>query len=362
MKITMFGHKQVPSRSGGVEVAATELSVRMAAMGHDVTCYNRGGRNGAYRDVRLRAIPSPGSKGIGAVTSGFSAAVCAALSNAEVVHIHAEGPAFFCGIPKLFGKRVVVTVHGLDWQREKWKGSFGSRFIHAGEAMAVRFADDIIVLSRNVRDYFRDTYGRETVYIPNGICLPEGAEASLCTRLGLEQDGFLLFLGRLVPEKGIHYLLETFRTVKTGKKLVIAGASSDTDDYVSRLKEMAKGDPRVIFTGAVEGKYLRELYGKAWVYVLPSELEGMPLTLLEALHCGCCCLVSDIPECTEVTGNCAVMVPKGNVSALAEALQRLCDDPALVARYREKARARALPDWETVTEMTLKVYEGGNPG
>lgn len=359
MKIVMFGHKQIPSRSGGVEVAVMELSTRLEARGHHVTCCNRGGKNSMHRDVALRAVPTLPGKGFGAVVSGFFAALYAALGTAEVVHIHGEGPAFFCGIPTLFGKRVVVTVHGLDWQREKWKNSFGKWFIRAGEAMAVRFADGMIVLSRNVRDYFRETYGRETVSIPNGVCLPPAETEPLLPELGLEKDGFLLFLGRLVPEKGIHDLLEAFRTVKTEKKLVIAGASSDTDSYVTRLKKMAEGDPRVQFIGPVAGGHLREIYENAWVYVLPSDLEGMPLTLLEALHCGCCCLVSDIPECTEVVEHRAAVFPKGNVPELTQWLQRLCDDPALVAQYREMARKHPLPDWDAVTERTLHVYEGG---
>lgn len=359
MNIVMFGHKQVPSRAGGVEVAVMELSTRMAALGHSVTCYNRGGKDSTFRGVKLRAVPTLSGRGFGAVASSFFAAVRSALGDAQVVHIHGEGLAFFAFVPRLLGKRVVVTVHGLDWQREKWQGTVGKWFIWAGEAMAVRFADEIIAVSRNVQDYFLDTYGRETVWIPNGVHLPAAGKNAICPGLGLEKDGYILFLGRLVPEKGIHYLLEAFRTVKTEKKLVIAGASSDTDGYVARLKEMAKGDRRVHFTGAVAGENLRELYGNAWVYVLPSDLEGMPLTLLEAVHCGCCCLVSDIPECIEVVGRRGLTFPKGNVPALSACLQRLCDDPALVEAYREKARSSSQTDWAVVTEMTLKIYEGG---
>lgn len=361
MKIAMFGHKQIPSRNGGVEVAVTELSTRMAALGHGVTCYNRGGKPGQYEGVSLRGVPTLPWKGVNAVVSGFFAALCSALGDAQVVHIHGVGPAFFCPMPKLFGKRVVVTVHGLDWQREKWRGTLGKWFIRTGEKMAVRFADELIVLSRNAQEYFAENYGRETVWIPNGVALPPAGEPEICARLGLEKDGYLLFLGRLVPEKGIHYLLEAFRAVKTEKKLVIAGASSDTDAYVSRLKAMAREDDRVIFAGAVEGRLLAELYGSAYLYVLPSDVEGMPLTLLEALGCGCCCVVSDIPECTEVTGDCAVVFPKGNVGELTACLQRLCGDAALVADYREKALSCSLPDWDKVTKMTLQVYGGNAP-
>ena len=218
-----------------------------------------------------------------------------------MVHIHAEGPAFFCWIPKLFGKRVICTIHGLDWDREKWRGSVASKFIRGGEKNAVKYADEIIVLSKDVQKYFLETYGRETHFIPNGVNRPEVREAKLITdHFGLEKDSYILFLGRLVPEKGIRYLVEAFKNVKTDKKLVIAGGSSDTDSFMEELKELAKGDNRILFTGFVQGAMLDELYSNAYIYTLPSDLEGMPLSLLEAMSYGNCCLVSDIPECTEV--------------------------------------------------------------
>lgn len=360
MIIAMFGHKSVPSRSGGIEVAVSELSSRMAALGHKVVCYNRGGRGGRYGDVLLRSVPVLPFRGAAAVTSAFFAAVCSAFSDARVVHIHGEGPAFFCAIPKLFGKQVVVTVHGLDWKRQKWQGTLGRGFLRSAEAMTARFADTVIVLSRNAQTYFREIYNRDTVYIPNGVCLPARQGTSVCERLGLETDEYFLFLGRLVPEKGVHLLIEAFRQVKTDKKLLIVGASSDTDGYVARLTELAKDDARVCFCGPVQAGQLEELYSHAWCYVLPSFLEGMPLSLLEALACGCCCLVSDIPECSEVAGDCAMTVPAGNKNALTHSLQRLCREPDLVAAFREKARKKELPDWDAVTEQTLRIYEGGN--
>lgn len=371
MKIAMFGHKRIPSREGGIEIVVEQLSTRMAAQGHDVVCYNRGGHHvsGAqfdsgslkeHKGVRLKTVWTLDKKGLAAVTSSFFAAICAAFSRAEVVHIHAEGPAFMCWLPKLFGKRVIVTVHGLDWQREKWKQGFGAKYIHAGEKMAARFADAIIVLSRNVQQYFRDAYGRETVYIPNGVNCPEMVPAQeIARRFALKKDGYLLFLGRLVPEKGVHYLIEAFRGVVTGKKLVIAGGVSDSDDYMQRLQQLARGDERILFTGFVQGKALEELYSNAYVYVLPSDVEGMPLSLLEAMSYGNCCLVSDIPECAEVVGDKAVCFEKSNVGALQECLQALCDAPETAAQYKAEAREYICKkyNWDDVTEKTLELYQ-----
>ena len=363
MRIAMFGHKQIPSRAGGVEIVVSELSTRMAALGHEVICYNRGGsheKQTQYADVRLKTVLTIDKKGLAAVTSSFFAALAVVFSRAQVCHIHAEGPAVMSFLPKLLGKRVVVTVHGLDWQREKWKSGFGAKYIRWGEKMAVRFADEIIVLSRNVQDYFLRTYGRKTHYIPNGVTKPEKRPAQEITeKFGLCGGDYILYLGRLVPEKGIHYLIEAFRQIGTDKRLVIAGGSSDTDDYAENLKKLAEGDSRILFTGFVQGNLLEELYSNAYLYVLPSDLEGMPLSLLEAMSYGNCCVVSDIPECTEVVEDHGVVFPKGNVQALCDTLQQLCGDGQQVEDYRRTASDFICGkySWDHVTEKTLELYQ-----
>ena len=171
-----------------------------------------------------------------------------------------------------------MTSAGIDWQREKWQSGLGSKFIHQGEKNAAKYADEVIVLSKGVQDYFKETYGRETHFIPNGVNRPQIREANLIKdKFGLKKDSYILFLGRLVPEKGIRYLVEAFKNVKTDKKLVIAGGSSDTDSFMEELKDLAKGDDRILFTGFVQGTMLDELYSNAYIYTLPSDLEGIPV-------------------------------------------------------------------------------------
>ena len=252
-----------------------------------------------------------------------------------MVHIHAEGPAFFCWIPKLFGKRVISTIHGLDWDREKWRGSVASKFIRGGEKNAVKYADEIIVLSKGVQKYFMETYGRETHFIPNGVNRPE-----------------------VRAEKGIRYLVEAFKNVKTDKKLVIAGGSSDTDSFMEELKELAKGDDRILFTGFVQGAMLDELYSNAYIYTLPSDLEGMPLSLLEAMSYGNCCLVSDIPECAEVVEDKALIFKKSDVEDLREKLQDACDHPEMVMKMKNQAADFICEkyNWDEVVKETMKLY------
>ena len=366
-RIAMIGHKYIPSRDGGVEVVVSNLAPHLVKIGYDVTCYNRTNqefkkmRKSAplpreYRGVHLIWTPTVDRRGLAAMTSSIIATVMASFRRFDIVHFHTEGPCVLCWLPRLFGKKVVVTVHGLDHQRQKW-GKFASAYIMLGERMAARYAHSIIVLSKGVQAYFREKYGRETVLIPNGIDPAQTRPAAEITKqFGLSAGDYILFLGRLVPEKGIHYLMEAYGKLSTDKKLVIVGGTSDTDDYVKHLHELAGGNPSVIFTGFQQGLVLEELYSNAYLYVLPSDLEGMPLTLLEAMNYGCCCVTSDIGECADVMNGCGVTFPRGNAEALREALQGLCDHP-------EKAEALRLASRKTVSskytwkEITAKTHE-----
>ena len=374
LNIAMLGHKRVPSREGGVEVVVEELATRMVKLGHKVTCFNRKGHHVAgeeydldqmdgYKGVKLVYVPTINRKGYAAATSSYFAAFRAAFGRYDVVHYHAEGPCISMWIPKMFGKRCIATIHGLDHQRVKWS-NFASRYILEGEKRCVKYADEIIVLSRNAQEYFEKTYGRETVYIPNGVNRPVTLEPSIINKkYGLNKDEYFMFLGRLVPEKGIEYLIEAYKYLKTDKKLVIAGSSSDTDEFVERIYEMGSHDDRIIFTGFVQGRELSELFSNCYAFVLPSDLEGMPLTLLEAMSYGNCCLISDIPECTSVVEDKAVIFEKSDVADLREKLQMLSDSPETVAKYREGAAAYICEkyQWDKVVEQTLALYKGQKP-
>ena len=194
-----------------------------------------------------------------------------------------------------------MTSAGLDWARDKWKGSFGSWYIHTGEKTGVRFAHEIVVLNHSTQKYFQDTYGRATHYIPNGVNpVAPAAPDIIREKYGLEKDSYILYLGRMVPKKGCHYLVDAFKKLHTDKKLVIAGGSSDTHWYIDQLKEQAGVDDRIIFTGFVDGALREELYSNAYLFVLPSDLEGMPLCLLEAMSYSNCVITSDIEECYNV--------------------------------------------------------------
>lgn len=369
LKIAMLGHKRIPSREGGVEIVVEELSTRMVALGHEVTCYNRKGHHVSgkefdeeklkeYKGIKLKTVPTINLRGIAAMNSSIFAAIKAAFGKYDVIHFHAEGPCAMLWLPKLFGKRCIATIHGLDHQRAKW-GKLASTYIMLGEKCAVKFADEIIVLSESVQKYFKETYGRETKFIPNGVNRPELRNAELIIEeFSLNKDEYILFLGRLVPEKGIKNLIQAFKEVKTNKKLVIAGGSSDTNEFEKELKEFAKSDERIIFTGFVQGKELEELYSNAYLYCLPSDLEGMPLSLLEAMSYGNCCLVSDIDECTSVVEDKGFIFKKSDINDLKEKLQNACDSLKMVGKYKMEASEFICKkyNWDEIVKETLEVY------
>ena len=368
-RVAMIGHKFIPSRNGGVEVVVSNLAPQLVKLGYDVTCYNRtnedfkkarkeGPLPKDYKGVRLIWTPTINRRGLAAMSASVIASIKAAFGPYDLVHYHTEGPCVLCWLPRLFGKKIIVTVHGLDHMRQKW-GRFASMYIMQGEKAAVRHAHRIIVLSRGVKDYFQEKYHRETVMIPNGIDPAEKRPANEITRqFGLHAGEYILFLGRLVPEKGIHYLIEAYQALKTEKKLVIVGGTSDTDDYVRRLYDMAKGNPSIVFTGFQQGATAEELYSNAYLYVLPSDLEGMPLTLLEAMNYGCCCVTSDIGECVDVMDGCGFSFPHGNVEALKAVLQELCDHPEKAEAHRGKAKevVAAKYTWRDITAQTDALY------
>lgn len=374
MKIAMIGHKRIPSREGGIEIVVGELATRMVKLGNSVTAYNRKSEHIAgktfdtnanlkeYNGVKLIWVPTPNSSKLNAIVYSFFATLNAVFHNYDVIHFHAEGPSAMVPLAKIFRKRAVVTIHGLDWQRSKW-GGFATKFLKFGEKMAAKYADEIIVLSKGAQDYFMQTYGRKTIYIPNGITMPTIRQADLISKqFGLNKDEYILYLGRLVPEKCVHLLIDAYKDIDTDKKLVIAGGASHTSEYVQQLKLQAKDCPNIIFTDFVQGELLDELYSNAYIYCLPSNLEGMPISLLEAMSYSNCCLTSNIEECTQVCGDNAIYFEKGNKNDLKKQLSHLIADNGAVNSYKSKAQDYILKkfNWDTIVEQTLSLYKGND--
>lgn len=369
LKIAMIGHKRIPSREGGVEIVVDELSTRYVKLGHRVDAYNRCGthvsgkkfdeaRGKSYKGVRLIQIPTFKNSTLNAPVYSVLATFRALFGRYDVIHYHAEGPCMMLWLPKLFGKHVVATIHGLDWQRSKWEG-LAVRVLKFGEKMAAKYADDVIVLSKNVQEYFRENYGRETVFIPNGVNRPILRKADMIrSQYGLEKDSYILFLARIVPEKGLHYLIEAYQQVETDKQLVIAGGVSHSREYMEQIHAMAAKDSRILMTDFVQGQVLEELCSNAYLFVLPSDVEGMAVSLLEAMSYGNCCLVSDIKENTEVVETHAVTFRKGDISDLREKLKELLSDAEQVAKIKSESADFICGKyhWDSVVEETMSLY------
>lgn len=382
MKIIMLGHKRIPSREGGVEIVVEELASRMADLGHNVTVYNRKGQHVSgsennvidykkeyeYKGINVKTIFTLPNKSLNAIVYSFFATLRACVTRCDVVHFHAEGPCSMIPLAKLFGKKCVATIHGLDWQRAKW-GGFATRFLLFGEKMAAKWADEVIVLSNGVQEYFGKEYGRKTVLIPNGINKPQFCEAGeIISKYGIQKEKYILFLARLVPEKGAHTLLEAYAKSNLDMPLVIAGGGSHSGEYENEIKDLAekinqKPNKKVILTGFIQGRILEELYSNAFVYVLPSEIEGMPLSLLEAMSYGNICLTSDISENTSVTGHYGYSFENKNAEALCNALEKLTEEVLQKRPYSREEILQFILDkynWDDVVKRTFECYESIN--
>ncbi len=354
----MIGQKGVPATYGGIERHVEEIARRLGARGHAVEVFCRlyyTPAGASVPGVRLLRRPSVHTKHVDTATHVAWSTLEAMARRCDIVHFHALGPSVFAALPRLTGASTVVTVHGLDWQREKW-GRFASWILRQCEVPATRFPNRTIVVSKTLRDYFRDHHHATTRFIPNGTNLLPARPAKKILPLGLTPGKYVLFVGRLVPEKGVHYLCEAFQGIDTDMTLALAGGLSFSQDYVAMLRRYA-GD-RIRLLDYVFGEGLEELWSNAYLVVQPSTMEGLSISLLEAMSYGRCVLVSDIPENLEVAEDCAVSFRSKDVADLRAKLEMLIRDPGQVRAYEAKAREHILEhySWDKVAENTEALY------
>ena len=354
----MIGLKGIPFPAG-IENFTEQVATRLVERGHRVTVYVRPYvRVGdEYRGARIRHLPSINTKHLDAVSHTLLATLDVLFADLDVVHYHALGPSVFSLLPRLCGVPTVVHVHGLDWQRAKWS-FWASRCLRAAEYSAVFFPHRTVTISRTLQRYFVDKYRRSVEYIPTGVSAGEYREPREIRTWGLGREDYVLFLARLVPEKGAHYLLDAFRQLPDtkGKRLVIAGGASHSADYEQGLARFR--GPDVIFTGEVTGRIVQELFANAYAYVLPSDVEGLPVSLLEALSHGRCAVASDIDPNVEALGGCGLTFRAGDVGDLRDKLQYVLDTPDFVARCAASGVARVRTDysWEHVVDQLEHLY------
>lgn len=363
MKIAMIGQKGIPAVYGGVERHVEELSTRLSALGHDVIVYTRpyytSRLRTSHQGVRLVSLRSLHTKHLDAITHTLMATWHAMKEQADVFHYHGVGPSLVSWIPRVLRPkaRVVTTFHSPDRLHQKW-GLVARLFLTWGERSAMKFAHETITVSRSLNVYCQERYGKTTTYIPNGVPHMNSAKASMIdSAFGLKGDDYILVVTRLVPHKGVHYLIKAHAQLNTTKKLVIVGDSTFTDAYVKQLKQMA-GD-QVIFTGWQNGQMLAELYSNASVYIQPSESEGLPISVLEAAAYGLPIVASDIPSNMEIVSQCGRSFIRGDVQDLTSVLQDVLHDPQAREEMGRKARKLVQEEyeWNSITGHTARLYQ-----
>jgi glycosyltransferase involved in cell wall biosynthesis len=358
LRVAFIGGRGVISKYSGIETYYEEVGKRLAQMGHEVTVYCRSyftPELAEHNGMRLVRLPTIRMKHLETVIHTLFSTVHALTQRYDVVHYHALGPALFSFLPRLMRNKTAVTVQGLDWQRKKW-GRLASAVLRLGERASVRLPDATMVVSGTLQERYRKVHEIEAFYVPNGGVLRERSEPKAILEWGLEPGKYVLFLGRFSPEKGCHLLVEAFEQVDTDVKLVMAGAASYCDDYSRELRTHASD--RIRMLEWVSGETLDELLTNAMVFVLPSDLEGLSLALLDAMGAGLCVLTSDVPENCEVVDGAGFTFQRGNASDLAERLRFLIANPVVrdAAGRAARSRIEAGYQWQKVAEDIENVY------
>lgn len=356
----MIGQKGIPATHGGVERHVEELGARLVGLGHDVTVFTRPNytdpRRHEHRGMRLVSLPTCGTKHLDAIVHSVLCSFACWGGGYDIVHYHAIGPCIASPICKLRGRAVIATIHGQDWRRGKW-GRLASAVLRTGEWMALRLPGATICVSETLARSYEADYRRHVVYVPNGIAIDPGDDTSVLVELGLGDGAYILFAGRLVPEKGLHHLVSACAESAADVPLVVAGDSSHSDDYVRGIRESA--GLGVTFAGFRYGAELAALFRHCALFVLPSDLEGLPIVLLEALAYGAPVLASDIAPNVEVLGENGRYFVAGDQKDLERALKdALCDVRESRARAEElRMHVMREYDWDVIARQTSDLYE-----
>lgn len=371
MKIAMIGQKGVPNRFGGIETHVTELSTRLVRAGHVVIAYARPWycrEYDRYNGIKIKILPSIHTKHLDAISHTLLATVHACLiERPDVIHFHGVGPSLLAWLPRLLRPQAVVisTFHCIDREHAKW-GSVARAALQFGERAALRFPQATIAVSKVLINYIACTYRARANYIPNGITpIRVTTDDVILAPHGLRSYNYIAMVARLVPHKGAHTLIEAWQKARAARpdllqdlKLAIVGGSAHTDRYVRELQAMALGDDSIVLTGYQTGATLEALFAGARFMAHPSESEGLPIALLEAMSYGKAVIASDIPENLEVIADHGLTFATGSVDELAAKIIELASDPTLCASLGHSARefVEIHYNWDEIAAETLKLY------
>ena len=363
MKIAFIGQKGIPAQWGGVEKHVDELAHIYIEKNHEVLAYVRAHYTDMdmkdYDGIRLIHVPTIKGKHLDAGVHSLLSSMHVLFQDVDVINYQAIGPAFFSFIPKLFkpGVKIVVTNHGIDWQRKKW-GVLGKTFLKLAEKVSVWTADELICVSPETVDYYKKNYGADAKYIPNGVRVQEIIHKDKIDKFGLTSGKYILFMARLVPEKGCHYLIEAFKQIDTDFNLVIAGDAAYDETYGEALHELAEDDPRIIFTGNITGTDWAEVFSNSYLFVQPSELDAAAFSILEAMSFKKAVLVSDIPDNIRLIKGHGISFQNKNTDDLRNKLEWLINNPDTVNEIGEKGYDYVVRtfNWNTIADKYLHNY------
>jgi len=362
VNIALLGTRGIPASYSGFETCAEQLGRRLVQRGHRVTVYCRSHhityRGATYEGMRLVRLPTIANKYLDTIVHSFLSSLHALTQGYDVCLYFIAGNSPVTWIPRLAGQVTILNVDGLDWKREKWP-RLAKRYIQFAEWLATWVPTAYVTDSRVVQGYYRDRFGSEPPYIPYGSELEPLLRGRFLEQFGLEPRGYVLYVGRLVPENCAHHLVEAFQGLETDKKCVIVGDAPYAEEYIARLKAMA--GPNVVFTGYVFGEGYRELGSHAYAFVETSGVGGTHPALVEAMALGNCVVAHDTPENLETIGPAGFSYSgKAGADDLRRVLKVLLGSPALVEEYRQKARerARATYSWERVTDEYERLFFG----
>lgn len=365
-KIAVIGIRGIPATYGGIEKHCEELYSIMTEKGFNITVYARNYYNEnnlkEYKGIKIKSIPVLNIKGYETFIHSFMATVMATFSDAQILHFHAQGPALFSCIPKIFTpcKKIVFTCHGIDKDREKW-GKLGKFVITFGEIASALFPHKKIGVSQGLSDYYKRKYNVEMTTIYNGVSIDEPLALNNTKKFDIEPNNYFMFVGRLVPEKAPDILIEAFKKVDTDKKLLIVGDAAGTDSYVKQLKELASGDNRIIFTSYVYGDDLKELYSNAFAYISASKLEGLPLTVLEAMSFSLPVLLSNISPHIEILSqgyNVGDYFQVNDINACKDSIEKMLSlpyDKINAMKNSSKESVQNVFSWEKAAVQTVNI-------
>ncbi len=360
MRIAYIAVKGIPI-GGGIEKVTEEIGSRLVAKGHEVTVYSSrdyGTSDGFYNGMRIKTVPSINTKSFHKLSICFNATLDVLKNGgADIIHVHAVGPSVFSIFPRLKGIPTVVQTHGLEWKRDKW-GIVGKTFFKLSDYSVVYFPNKATAVSKVQKQYYEDRFGREIVYIPNGVAPVEKRPPRWIVEQGIVPNRYILFAARMVEEKGAHFLIKAFRRLNTDMKLVIAGDAAHMESYKAHLRDLAGNDPRIMFPGFLTGEPMQEIFSNAYLFCLPSTLEGLPVALLDAMNYGNCCVASDIPENLEALDVHGYTFRNRDADDLHRILGELLARPGMVEAKKKSAleHVRRNYSWDRVTDQMEELY------